>query len=187
MRLPEAEPTRRWHLFITPRADKGLTKLTEQFCPSGKYYSLFHAIGSGQVTIAKQPNLDLATYVQQEAIDLQQELARASFKGDHKAMRQQRETPVDLETMRISVLIEYTTRHLLVDLASRLGTVPHANSQTTSVSALLRSIGYGDLTLIDAVDPEIRLRYLRNTQAVKEYLACRRIAQEKSAHAARLG
>lgn len=187
MRLPEAEPTRRWYLFITPRADKGLTLLTQQFCQSDKYYLLFHAIGSGQVTVVKQPNLDLAKYVQKEAIDLQKELALQALKGDLAAMRQQRETPADLETMRISIVIEYTTRLLLVDLASRMGTVPHGNSQTTSVSALLRAIGYGDLTLIGAVDPEIRLRYLRNTQVVKEYLACRQMMKEKSAHAARLG
>jgi hypothetical protein len=174
-------------LFITPRADKGLTLLSQEFCQSDRYYLLFHAIGSGQITIGEKPNLELAKYVQTDAVAIQQELAAKAFKGDLAAMRQQRESPPDLESMRISISIEYTTRYLLADLASKFGTTRPGNSQATSVSALLRAIGYGDLSLIGTVDPEIRLRYLRNTQVVKEYLACRRMAKEKSAHAARLG
>lgn len=175
----EAEPTQRWHLFVTPRADRGLKILCEHFCHSDKCYLLLHAIGSGQLTISNKPNLELAKIVSQEAIDKQWELAIAAFNGDRAALLAQQFLPSDLEQHRMTVVIEHNVRHLLADLAARLQMVTHAGSQTTSVSALLRAIGHGDLTLVDLVDPEIRLKYLRNTNIVKEYLACRRAAKEQ--------
>lgn len=182
IRLPNAEPRKRWYLFINPRSFKGLSLLNYHYFGSDKLYVILHAIGSGGLTVSRQPDIDLARKVAQEAIEIQKKLSRAALAGDMAAMFEQSQIPADLESLRVSVEIEHTVRLLLVDLAARLNAVPHAGSQTTSVSALLRAIGTGEMTLLDIVDPSIRLRYLRNTAAVKEYICLQKAKRAADFH-----
>jgi hypothetical protein len=186
MRLPDAEPSQRWHLFVNPRAYSGLALLCQQHCDSDKFYLLLHAIGSGSLTISPQPDLILAKQVSEPAIERQKQLSRAAFGGDMSALLQQQQIPADLDSQRISIVIEHTVRLLLVDLASRLNAVPHPGSQTTSVSALLRMIGLGEFTLLKMVDPAVRIKYLRNTQLVKEYICLQKARRAAQFHESRI-
>jgi hypothetical protein len=182
MRLPDAESSQRWQLFVNPRACEGLNLLCRQYGDGDKLYSLIHAIGSGILTILPEPDLDLAKQVSQPAIDRQRELSRKSLAGDMSAMLEQRQVPADLDTLRISVLIEHTVRLLLIDLAAKFNAHHHQGSQKNSVSALLKAIGLGEMTLLNIVDPAVRLKYLRNTRTVKEYICLQKAKRAQDFH-----
>lgn len=179
------EKSQRWHLFIHPRANAGLTLLSQQYCHSQRLQLLLHAIGSGTMTLSPQPDLNLAKQVAQPAIEIQKELSAKALLGDRAALFAQSQIPPDLQSLRVTIVIEQTVRLLLADLASRLNTVPHVGSQTTSVSALLKAIGTGEVSVVNIVDPEIRLRYLRNTDLVREYLCLQKAKRDWEYHASR--
>jgi hypothetical protein len=185
VRLPDAEPAQRWHLFVNPRSLKGLNILCQRYCNSDLFYLLFHLIGSGSLTVLRQPDIELAKLVAQEAIERQQHLSLATLRGDTQAMKEQRQIPKDLEQQRISISMEHTVRLLLIDMAARLGAVPNQNYRTSSISALLRAIGAGEMTLLNVVNPEIRIKYLRNTQAVKEYICLQKEMELRDFHRSR--
>lgn len=174
MHILESEAIQRWHLFIHPRSFNGLTILSQKYCQSPKIYLLIHLIGSGSVTLQQEVDLDLATEVCRPALEIQKKLAKAALMGDRAALLKQREHPADLESLRVSVKIERLARTILTDLAAQLQAVPHAQSQTTSVSSLLKLIGTGEITVLNQIDPVVRLKYLQNTRIIKEYLALKK-------------
>jgi hypothetical protein len=182
MRLSDVEPSQRWQLFVNLRAFEGLTLLSQQYCGSEKLHVLLHAIGSGTMTVLAQRDIHLAQRVSQPAIELQRELGQKALAGDMAAMLEQRKPPADLEALRISPILERTVRLLLIDIAAKFNADHFQGSQKSSVSALLRAIGLGEITLLNAVDPAVRLKYLRNTCAVKEFVYLQKAKRAQDFH-----